>query len=311
MCDNLVSIHLPASLDSLQNATFYACPKLTDITIPSSVKFIGDRAFYEAVNLKNVTFEEGSCLEGLGLMAFYRCTSLESFDMPNSVTLMGDNDFDHCTSLKSINLSRNLTNVGRFCFYGCSSLTDLDIPGTVTFIDNGAMYGCTSMKTLKIGDKNASAGTTYIVNDAVSDCDALVRMELGANIDTLANSAFNDVSGVKVIICWATIPPKMGQWSAFYPAPANLQAVLYVPRVALDTYQNTQHWQDFDTIVPIEDVGDVNGDGFVTIGDVTALIDILLGGETDRALFCDVNLDGSVTISDVTTLIDLLLGGGL
>lgn len=308
MCDNLVNIHLPASLDSLQNATFYACPELTDITIPSSVRYIGDRVFYEAVNLKNVTFEEGSSLNELGLMAFYRCSALESFDMPNSVTLMGNNAFDHCTSLKSIHLSRNLTNVGRFCFYGCSSLTDLDIPGTVTFIDNGAMYGCTSMKTLKIGDKNAPAGTTYIVNDAVSNCSALVRMELGANIDTLANSAFNDVSGVKVIICWATIPPKMGHWSGFYPAPSNLQATLYVPRVALDAYQNTQYWQDFKIIVPIEDMGDIDGDGSISIDDVTALIDILLGGETDRLVFCDVDLDGSVNIDDVTALIDRLLG---
>lgn len=309
MCDNLVNIHLPASLDSLQNATFYACPKLTDITIPRNVRYIGDRVFYEAVNLKNVTIEEGSCLNELGLMTFYRCTSLETFDMPNSVTVMGDNDFDHCTSLRSINLSRNLTNVSRFCFYGCTSLTEMDIPGTVTFIDNGAMYGCTSMRTLKIGDRNAPAGTTYIVNDAVADCDALVRLELGANIDTLANFAFDEFSRVKVIISWAATPPKMGQWSAFYPAPANLQAVLYVPRVALDAYQSTQHWQDFRTIVPIEDVGDINGDGSVSIGDVTALIDILLGGETDRAVFCDVNLDGSVSIGDVTALIDILLGG--
>ena len=308
MCDNLVDIHLPASLDSLQNATFYACPKLTDITIPRNVKYIGDRAFYEAVNLKNVTFEEGSCLNEFGLMTFYRCTSLESFDMPDNVTLMGDNDFDHCTSLKSIHLSRNLTNVGRFCFYGCSSLTELDIPGTTTFIDNGALYACTSLKTLKIGDKNAPAGTTYIENDAVASCDALVRMELGANIDTLANYAFDEFSGVKVIISWAIIPPKMGQWSAFYPAPANLRAVLYVPRVALDAYQNTQHWQDFKTIVPIEDVSDVNGDGATSIADVTALIDILLGEETDRLVFCDVNLDGSVSIADVTALIDRLLG---
>ena len=67
-------------------------------------------------------------------------------------------------------------------------------------------------------------------------------------------------------------------------------------------------WNRFQTIVPIEDVGDINGDGAVSIADVSALIDILLGSETDRALFADVNLDGSVSIGDVSALIDRLTG---
>ena len=57
--------------------------------------------------------------------------------------------------------------------------------------------------------------------------------------------------------------------------------------------------------------GDVNGDGEVTIGDVTVLIDILLGGSPNYDVLkrADVNGDKEVTIGDVTQLIDLLLGG--
>ena len=57
--------------------------------------------------------------------------------------------------------------------------------------------------------------------------------------------------------------------------------------------------------------GDVNGDGEVSIADVTALIDYLLGSENDQINedAADVNNDGEVTIGDVTALIDLLLGG--
>ena len=55
--------------------------------------------------------------------------------------------------------------------------------------------------------------------------------------------------------------------------------------------------------------GDVNGDGEVSIGDVTALIDILLGDHADAEtlLRCDVNGDGEASIGDVTALIDMLL----
>jgi len=54
--------------------------------------------------------------------------------------------------------------------------------------------------------------------------------------------------------------------------------------------------------------GDVNGDGEVNISDVTALIDLLLSGETGTEM-ADVNNDGEVSISDVTSIIDMLLGG--
>lgn len=56
--------------------------------------------------------------------------------------------------------------------------------------------------------------------------------------------------------------------------------------------------------------GDVNGDGAVSIGDVTTLIDYLLGsGGNISTSAADVNLDDGVSIADVTTLIDYLLNG--
>ncbi len=54
--------------------------------------------------------------------------------------------------------------------------------------------------------------------------------------------------------------------------------------------------------------GDVNGDNSLSIGDVTALIDVLLSGETAPQA-ADCNGDSNVSISDVTALIDYLLNG--
>ena len=52
-------------------------------------------------------------------------------------------------------------------------------------------------------------------------------------------------------------------------------------------------------------VGDVNGDGEVSIADVNALIDHLLAGETYPT--DDIDGDGESSISDVNFLIDMLL----
>ena len=55
--------------------------------------------------------------------------------------------------------------------------------------------------------------------------------------------------------------------------------------------------------------GDVNGDGSISISDVTALIDYLLSGNANgiSLVGADCNTDGSISISDVTALIDRLL----
>lgn len=58
-------------------------------------------------------------------------------------------------------------------------------------------------------------------------------------------------------------------------------------------------------------LGDVNKDGSITIADVTALVNIILGKDTEGQYdhkAADVNTDGSVTIADVTALVNIILG---
>lgn len=53
-------------------------------------------------------------------------------------------------------------------------------------------------------------------------------------------------------------------------------------------------------------VGDINGDGIVDISDVNAVINVMLGKESNTA--ADITGDGSVDISDVNAVINLMLG---
>lgn len=69
------------------------------------------------------------------------------------------------------------------------------------------------------------------------------------------------------------------------------------------------------TLSPVvsHDRGDVNGDGSVTIADVKALVEILLGKDTEQNHYdcdaADVNRDGVRSIADVTALVSLILAG--
>ena len=60
-----------------------------------------------------------------------------------------------------------------------------------------------------------------------------------------------------------------------------------------------------DAPMPQSPVGDVNCDGEVNIGDVNAVIDVILMGTVNPQ--ADVNGDREISISDVNTLIDLIL----
>ena len=58
-------------------------------------------------------------------------------------------------------------------------------------------------------------------------------------------------------------------------------------------------------------LGDVNSDGQITIADVTALVNIILGKDTANQYnhaAADVNKDNQTTIADVTALVNIILG---
>ena len=56
-------------------------------------------------------------------------------------------------------------------------------------------------------------------------------------------------------------------------------------------------------------VGDVDGDGHITSGDVTALYDYILNGDDTNLVNGDVDGDGHITSGDVTAVYSIMLGG--
>lgn len=86
----------------------------------------------------------------------------------------------------------------------------------------------------------------------------------------------------------------------------------------LTTYGTTNEFAANNYIVSLNrpsDVllGDVNKDGDITIADVTALVNIILGkANGPKPLYnhdaADVNGDGGITIADVTALVNIILG---
>lgn len=60
-------------------------------------------------------------------------------------------------------------------------------------------------------------------------------------------------------------------------------------------------------VKPQSIVGDIDGNGEVNVGDVTALINHILNAATYDSSLCDIDSNGEVNVTDVTALINILL----
>ena len=88
-------------------------------------------------------------------------------------------------------------------------------------------------------------------------------------------------------------------------------------RIGLEAEDITSSWIAFDDArleyLGLFMPGDVNYDGLISIADVTALVNIILGKDSVEPYqynhdAADVNNDGTISIADVTALVNLILG---
>ena len=119
----------------------------------------------------------------------------------------------------------------------------------------------------------------------------------------------NNRTAVNSITCLSATPidASLGGYEEVDPF---FEATLFVPQEGLEAYKAHDQWGQFLRIVPFIGAGpgDANGDGSISVSDVTCIIDMLLSSD-DLPAWADVNGDGTVSIIDVTTLIDMLLTG--
>ena len=187
---------------SIWSGVFESCTSLTSIEIPASVETIEEDAFLGCSSLKTVTFEKGTQLKTLD--GFAGCTSLTTIEIPASVETIGGSAFEDCTSLQSVMFEKGTqlkTIEGgyqgrRSAFYNCTSLTKIEIPASVETIGNNIFDGCTSLQTVTF-EKGSKFKT--IGSDVFSDCTSLTSIEIPASVEEIRGSAFFGCSSLKTV----------------------------------------------------------------------------------------------------------------
>lgn len=189
------------------------------------------------------------------------------------------------TSGETIVVPLNLYNTG-----GIYSLQiDLIMPDGVEFID------------ATLGERVSAEFFNYGSEDKYTDDGLRYRRVIFANLLNTSST----ISGNEGVVLYYTLKMPYHVEGTLPLRITNIQ-FFNPPTYALEYIADAEGSINV-TQTPLL-VGDVNHDGSVSIADVTALIDVLLGVGNGCEICGDVNESGNLSIADVTALIDKLLG---
>jgi hypothetical protein len=346
-CSGLTSLTLPSNLSYLGKGAFSECSGLTSMTVPNTVTVIQGETFKGCSALTSVTL--GDRVTKIYYQAFDGCSALTSVTIPATVTLIGSNAFNGCTSLTSV-ISQAITPPTIYSSTFTSdhySTVTLTVPYGSTSAYQAADYwknfaniiGVYSLDdALNVDGGNISftsegiypwivksdGGRTYAQSGNAGVASS--SSELTATVTVLQNAILSfDFKawgeGSNYDVCIFSIDgvqqfkygARQNEWESFSATiPAGSHTLTWIYQKDSSVNPSGDYFAvDNVKIEPATGLrGDVDGNGFAGMDDLTALINYLLTNDATginlvNAASCDGN--EGVSMDDLTALINFLL----
>ena len=202
----LTNVVFDEGVKTIAASAFAGCTGLTSISIPSSVTRIGPSAFSKT----NISTVEVHCSNVESW--FNELSTLTRVDLGNGVRTIGDDAFLKCSNLKTITFPEGLTSIGGRAFQNCA-LTEVKLPSTLTKIGNQAFQNCTALVDVLIPSSVTEIGYNAFSNTNIStielhcsnvgkwfrELSTLTRVDLGDEVRTIGDNAFQSCSNLKAI----------------------------------------------------------------------------------------------------------------
>ncbi len=190
-CTNLEEIRLPSSLSWFDAEDFCNCPKIQRIRVSGSEIFSTN--FSGSCLYSTYTDEHDNKIKCLAL-GTNNCTVI-----PSDVKKIDPYAFEKKYDLKSITLPNKLDSIGFGAFEYCDGLTEVVIP-TITDIGAYAFRDCKGLQ--EVSFKTAFSFPVRhpeIKACAFSGCEALKRIDIPKNVNSIADDAFQGCSNLESI----------------------------------------------------------------------------------------------------------------
>ncbi|MBP2691171.1 MAG: leucine-rich repeat domain-containing protein [Muribaculaceae bacterium] len=238
-----------SKLKTIGSSSFWGCNKLETFAAPHVIT-IGKSAFCYCDMLRQFDF---SSVKYLDYDSFAECYNLEEAIIPNLESLVNEKNtlgrtFIRCRSLKNIYLGEKIEEIPSYTFYGCRGLTTVKIPLSVRSIGEWAFGDC-QMSSLEIPEGIEK------LNKPIYSGYGLETLTLPSSLKTLKiqegmdGTIFGSSHRLKDFTCKSTIP--LSETGLDNSGLGN--ATLHVPAFAINNYKNSEVWNSFGSIEPLDE----------------------------------------------------------
>lgn len=292
-CSNVERLIIPEGVVTLMTECFFRFTSLKEVVVPSTVVCgNGQYPFRQAVGKITI---KCPIPDYCGLMDQAQFSEVE---IAEGITYIGVNAFYTNRYIKKLHLPSTLKEIASGAFNSVTGVVDFTLPASLGIVGWSSFNQCRGTLTLNsIPTGSQGLGGNF------------TALKLGPTVTNIPKDAFKDVTNYKdVYICSSTMP-QMDSWSF-----RGTSATLHVPFGMRDSYLAHPQWKNFPDIV--EDFGDLSGDGQLDAEDVAPLVEDLVTAASETASATDasanrakrdLNGDGRISIADITRLIHMML----
>ena len=239
---------------------------------------------------------------------------------PLNITLVDDSEANSKTIADASGLTANVQLSGRTLQKG-GLWNTLCLPFNLTSeqIQNSPLAGAT-IKTLSDATVTGYNVELTFGSDETSITAETPYIVKWAQGDNIADVTFENVTLVNSTEAERTIEKCdghvkfIGYYDAFVIKPEENPTLYYLG--SDDKFKYTAKERTLNACRAYfqlaSSLGDVNGDGIISVSDVTLLVSHILGNQDDGFILenADTNIDGTISVSDVTTLVNMILNSG-
>ncbi|MBQ6153225.1 MAG: leucine-rich repeat protein [Ruminococcus sp.] len=313
-CTSLKSVTFPEDRGyRVGEAAFFGCTSLKTVTVKGSIYNIGEYAFgyYDVNSYKKVSgftirgytnsnTQLYAIQNGFSFVSIGSLPAFNYYEYDGNIEITSYNGCDSSVSIPSQIDGYPVTSIGSDSFYHSLLLESVTIPDSVTEIHNYAFAECPSLKNVTIPDS-----VTTIDYYAFGGCPSLKTVTIPASVESIGDYAFG--------------------YTYEYDMETDEDNYYKTPGFTIKGYPDSaaQEYADengFTFVSPEDtppeiDLGDIDGDGTVSVLDATriqkyrAMLCNLDGTDYDGAqptasqlLVADVDEDGVVSVLDATRI---------
>ncbi len=258
----------------------------------NDILYSGEVVIPETIVYDGVTYSVTS----IGDDAFSYCMELTSVTIPNSVTRIGDDAFFICLALTSVTGGNSVTTIGKNAFASCIKLPSVTIPSTVTSIGEAAFYNMNALTDVycfaesvpsthsnAFGENNLQTVTLHVPEGLGSVYGNAAPWSRFGTIVEMKKCATPTIAYANGILRFTCETEGVEYVSNVSCTPTKLQdgnEMKIGGTFTISVYAKKVGFYDSEVVTKTIDMGqmgDMDGDGDVTVSDITSLVNVILG----------------------------------